>query len=157
MDSEIIPGFKEISTGNRRVRMVMSKAYPNLFKVDGKTIQCEYEGVVRLCRRCNLPGHHANKCSTPQCARCDEWGHLRCKAACKRCGGERTTVRCKVKTYSSAAQRFSPLQAPDSAEGNAREQSALNQADTHKQGKRFSDSTKCSQGAGEGRGRVGLS
>lgn len=135
MESEIVPGFKEVSTGNRRFRMVMSKAVPNLFKVDGKTVQCEYEGVVRLCRRCNFPGHHASECTTQQCERCDEWGHLRCKAACKRCGGDHAFVRCKVKTYSSVAQRSSSSRAPDSAESNAQVESAPNPADTQEGGK----------------------
>ncbi|KAH7975842.1 hypothetical protein HPB52_006187 [Rhipicephalus sanguineus] len=113
----------------------MSKAVPNLINVDCKTIQCEYERVVRLCRRCNFPGHHVNECETQQCERCDEWGHLRSKAACKRCGGDHAVVRCKVKTYSSVAQRFSSLWVPDSAEGNARRESAPNPEDAHKQGK----------------------
>lgn len=79
MDSETVPGFKEISTGNHRFCMVMSKvkecelrlrrffvflslrcavgvkmskAVPNLIKVDCKTIQCEYERVVCM----QLPG-----------------------------------------------------------------------------------------------------
>ncbi|KAL1475888.1 hypothetical protein MTO96_036960 [Rhipicephalus appendiculatus] len=47
MSVDNAPGNKGISSGNRRVRMLMSRPVPNLFKVDGKTIQCEYEGVVR--------------------------------------------------------------------------------------------------------------
>ncbi|KAL1436938.1 hypothetical protein MTO96_049235 [Rhipicephalus appendiculatus] len=61
-----VPGFKGISSGNRRARMLMSQPVPNLFKVDGRTVQCEYEGVVRLCRRCLLPGHIRKQCETLQ-------------------------------------------------------------------------------------------
>lgn len=123
MDSEIVPGFKEISTGNHRVRMVMNKAVPNLLKVDGRNIQCEYEGVVRLCRRCNLPGHHASECTTPQCERCNEWGHPCWETACKRCGD-------KVKTYSSVAQWSSSSQGerertPTSADATASRSTVL--------------------------------
>ncbi|KAL1426856.1 hypothetical protein MTO96_017933 [Rhipicephalus appendiculatus] len=114
------PGYKGISSGNHHARMLMSQAIPNLFKVDGKTISCEYEGVVRLCRRSLFPGHHAAQCETPVCERCDEYEHLCCKAACKRCGGDHKVLLCKQKTYSLATSQSSAPQATTSATVGAR-------------------------------------
>ncbi|KAL1429148.1 hypothetical protein MTO96_016592 [Rhipicephalus appendiculatus] len=119
MTVDNVPGFKGISSGNRRVRMLMSQPVPNLFKVDGKTIQCEYEGVVRLCRRCLLPEHIRKQCETPQCERCNEFGHLRCKAPCKRCGGDHAVLLCKQK-YSSRAWGASAPQATTSGTASTR-------------------------------------
>ncbi|KAH6938915.1 hypothetical protein HPB50_014840 [Hyalomma asiaticum] len=81
---ESVKDFALVPSGILRVRMEMNCPVPNLLKVDGRFAQCEYEGVVRLCRRCNLAGHHADACTTPRCA---EFGHAECDVACKRCGG----------------------------------------------------------------------
>ncbi|KAH7982057.1 hypothetical protein HPB52_002780 [Rhipicephalus sanguineus] len=66
-----VPGFKSVSTGNRRARMEMREGVPNILDVDGHTIRCEYDGVVRLCRKCRLAGHEKAKCVTPRCERCE--------------------------------------------------------------------------------------
>ncbi|KAH7984177.1 hypothetical protein HPB52_017717 [Rhipicephalus sanguineus] len=42
-----VPGFKSVSTGNRRARMEMREGVPNILDVEGHTIRCEYDGVVQ--------------------------------------------------------------------------------------------------------------
>ncbi|KAL1484186.1 hypothetical protein MTO96_032726 [Rhipicephalus appendiculatus] len=133
MSVDNAPGYKGISSGNWRVRMLMSQPVPNLFKVDGKTIQCEYDGVVRLCRRCLPPGHFRSKCETPQCTRCDEFGHLRCKAPCKRCGGDHSVALSKQK-FSTLAWRSSAPQAVTSAKASAQLDEFPTIADAAKEG-----------------------
>lgn len=54
ISEECVPGFSSVGTGNRRIRMEMLRPVPNLLRVGDRVIQCEYEGVARLCRRCNL-------------------------------------------------------------------------------------------------------
>ncbi|KAH7983086.1 hypothetical protein HPB52_009123 [Rhipicephalus sanguineus] len=98
IDYEHVPDFKSVLTGNRRVRVEMARPIPNL-------LPCEYDGVVRLCRRCFFPGHHAADCKVPQCERCAEFGHARCEVACKRCGDDHALSACKARTYSSVAAR----------------------------------------------------
>ncbi|KAL3170012.1 hypothetical protein MRX96_015083 [Rhipicephalus microplus] len=50
--------------------MEMHKSVPNLHEVRDVIVQFEYEGVARVCRRCYRTGHHAAKCTVPQCVRC---------------------------------------------------------------------------------------
>ncbi|KAH7969253.1 hypothetical protein HPB52_016298 [Rhipicephalus sanguineus] len=102
---EHVPDFKSVLTGNRRVRVEMARPVPNLLPVGSRIVQCEYDGVVRQCRRCFFPGHHAADCKVPQCERCAEFGHARCEAVCKRCGEDHALSACKVRTYSSVAAR----------------------------------------------------
>lgn len=105
ISEECVPGFPAVGTGNRRIRIEMARPVPNLLRVGERVVQCEYEGVVRLCRRCNLAGHHAAACDTPQCARCEQFGHASCDAACVRCGGDHAVSACSVRTYSSVTAR----------------------------------------------------
>ncbi|KAH7940598.1 hypothetical protein HPB49_002360 [Dermacentor silvarum] len=88
--------------------MEMARPVPNLLRVGDRVIQCEYEGVARLCRRCNLEGHHAVACETPKCVRCEQFGHESCDAACVRCGGDHAVSSCPVRTYSSVASGSEP-------------------------------------------------
>ncbi|KAH6920844.1 hypothetical protein HPB50_028172 [Hyalomma asiaticum] len=81
----------------------MARPVPNLLRVEEKVVMCEYEGVVRLCRRCGLPGHHAAECETPKCERCGKFGHQTCSAACTRCGGDHGVFSCRVRTFASVA------------------------------------------------------
>lgn len=108
ISEEHVPGFPSVGTGNRRIRMEMARPVPNLLRVGDRVIQCEYEGVARLCRRCNLEGHHAVACETPKCVRCEQFGHESCDAACVRCGGDRAVSSCPVRTYSSVASGSEP-------------------------------------------------
>ncbi|KAH7959996.1 hypothetical protein HPB49_016062 [Dermacentor silvarum] len=108
ISEECVPGFPSVGTGNRRIRMEMARPVPNLLRVGDRVIQCEYEGVARLCRRCNLEGHHAVACETPKCVRCEQFGHESCDAACVRCGGDHAVSSCPVRTYSSVASGSEP-------------------------------------------------
>ncbi|KAH7979997.1 hypothetical protein HPB49_012477 [Dermacentor silvarum] len=103
ISEECVPGFASIGTGNRRIRMEMARLVPNLLRVGDRVVQCEYEGVAWLCRRCNLEGHHAVACETPKCTRCEQFGHESCDAACVRCGGDHAVSSCPVRTYSPVA------------------------------------------------------
>lgn len=105
ISEECVPGFSSVGTGNRRIRMEMLRPVPNLLRVGDRVIQCEYEGVARLCRRCNLEGHLAVACETPKCVRCEQFGHESCEAMCVRCGGDHAISKCSVRTYSSVASR----------------------------------------------------
>ncbi|KAH7958597.1 hypothetical protein HPB49_003175 [Dermacentor silvarum] len=88
--------------------MEMAWPVPNLLRVGDRVVQCEYKGVARLCRRCNLKGHHAVACETPLRARCEQFGHESCDAACVRCGGDHAVSSCPVRTYSSIASGSEP-------------------------------------------------
>ncbi|KAH7971844.1 hypothetical protein HPB52_003467 [Rhipicephalus sanguineus] len=88
--------------------MEMCEGVPNILDVEGHTIRCEYDGVVRLCRKCRLAGHEKAKCVTP---RCEQWGHPNCSAPCKRCGGDHISRLCKQRLYSEATTRSSAPQA----------------------------------------------
>lgn len=98
---EHVPGFEGVLNGVRVVRLEMATAVPNLIQLRDLIIQCEYEGVVRICRRCHRTGHHAVKCTVPQCVRCGEYGHDQCARKCKHCGGDHDSSACKAR--SSAA------------------------------------------------------
>lgn len=105
-----------IESGNRRARMELRTPVPNITDVDGHVVRCEYDGCVRLCRKCRLPGHERKTCSTPWCARCQQWGHPTCDAPCKRCGGDHPPHLCKQRLYSEATTRTSvPQVAPPTA------------------------------------------
>ncbi|KAH6948407.1 hypothetical protein HPB50_024240 [Hyalomma asiaticum] len=123
-----VKDFALVPSGILRVRMEMNCPVPNLLKVDGRFAQCEYEGVVRLCRRCNLAGHHADACTTPRCARCAEFGHAECDAACKRCGGDHAVSACRARTYSSVTAR--PTMAATEGKGSASAEAASTTTDT---------------------------
>ncbi|KAH7968495.1 hypothetical protein HPB52_009014 [Rhipicephalus sanguineus] len=112
MDYEHVPEFKTVLTGNRRVRVEMARPVPNLLPVGSRIVQCEYDGVVRLCRRCFFPGHHAADCKVPQCERCAEFGHARCEAVCKRCGDDHALSACKV-TSGAAEGQEAPSKGPE--------------------------------------------
>ncbi|KAH7983504.1 hypothetical protein HPB52_012379 [Rhipicephalus sanguineus] len=109
VDYEHVPDFKSVLTGNRRVRIEMARPVPNLFPVGSRIVQCEYDGVVRLCF---FPGHHAADCKVPQCERCAEFGHARCEAVCKRCGEDYALSACKV-TSGAAESQEAPSKGPE--------------------------------------------
>ncbi|KAH7951104.1 hypothetical protein HPB52_004735 [Rhipicephalus sanguineus] len=112
VDYEHVPDFKTVLTGNRRVRLEMARPVPNLLPVGSRIVQCEYDGVVRLCRKCFFPGHHAADCKVPQCERCAEFGHARCEALCKRCGEDHALSACKV-TSGAAEGQEAPSKGPE--------------------------------------------
>ncbi|KAH6926816.1 hypothetical protein HPB50_022472 [Hyalomma asiaticum] len=82
-----------VLSGIRRVRIEMARPVPNLLRVEDKVVMCEYDGVVRLCRRCSLPGHHAAECETPKLRR----AHV--------AGGDHGVFSCRVRTFASVATR----------------------------------------------------
>ncbi|KAH7980630.1 hypothetical protein HPB49_017756 [Dermacentor silvarum] len=142
ISEECVPGFASVGTGNRRILMEMARPVPNLLRVGDRVEQCEYEGVARLCRRCNLEGHHAVACETPKCARCEQFGHENCHAACVRCGGDHAISSCPVRTYSLVASGSEPqpsasepaftsvLGSPTVATENGDSQGSLSEGDT---------------------------
>ncbi|KAH7959279.1 hypothetical protein HPB49_009908 [Dermacentor silvarum] len=142
ISEECVPGFANVGTGNRRVRMEMARPVPNLLRVGNRVVQFEYEGVARLCRRCNLEGHHAVACEAPKCARCEQFSHENCAAACVRCGGDHAVSSCPIRTYSSVTssseqQPPAPVQAvtsvlgrPTAATDNEDSQGSLSGGDT---------------------------
>lgn len=130
-----VPGFKSVSTGNRRARMEMREGVPNILDVDGHTIRCEYDGVVRLCRKCRLAGHEKAKCVTPRCERCELWGHPNCNAPCKRCGGDHIPRLCKQRLYSEAISRSSAPQVQPPSTDSAGVEDAQTTQDSDKEGK----------------------
>lgn len=67
---ESVPGFPSVTTGIRRVKIEMKSPVPNFLEIIDTTVQCEFEGVVRVCRRCGHEGHFGASCDTPQCVRC---------------------------------------------------------------------------------------
>ncbi|KAL3254617.1 hypothetical protein MRX96_054146 [Rhipicephalus microplus] len=93
--------------------MEMHKSVPNLHQVRDVIVLFEYEGVARVCRRCCRTGHHAAKCTVPQCVRCGVFGHDQCAVKCKHCGGDHGPSECKAQTNSSAAP---PVASPSSQE-----------------------------------------
>ncbi|KAL3175783.1 hypothetical protein MRX96_000969 [Rhipicephalus microplus] len=109
ISNDTLTGLR-ITTGNRRARVELCSSVPNITDVDGHVVRCEYDGVVCLCRKCRLPGHERKMCTTPWCARCQQWGHSTCDAPCKRCGGDHPPHLCKQMLYSGAATRTSMLQ-----------------------------------------------
>ncbi|KAH7980457.1 hypothetical protein HPB49_016324 [Dermacentor silvarum] len=142
ISEECVPGFASVGTGNRRIPMEMSRPVPNLLRVGDRVVQCEYEGVARLCRRCNLEGHHAVACETPKCARCGQFGRESCDTACVRCGEDHAVSSCPVRTYSSVASGSeqqpsatepavaSVLGSPTVATENGNSQGSLSEGDT---------------------------
>lgn len=61
-------------------------AVHNFLDIIDTTVQCEYEGVIRVCRRCVAQSHMVANCETAQCERCSAFGHQVCKAMCPKCG-----------------------------------------------------------------------
>ncbi|KAL3234203.1 hypothetical protein MRX96_022640 [Rhipicephalus microplus] len=100
-ESAYLPG---VWSGILVVKMEMHKSVPNLHQVRDVIAQFEYEGVAWVCRRCCRTGHHAAKCTVPQCVRCGVFGHDQCAVKCKHCGGDHGPSECKARTNSSAAQ-----------------------------------------------------
>ncbi|KAH8033283.1 hypothetical protein HPB51_008766 [Rhipicephalus microplus] len=99
-----------ITTGNQRARMELRSPVPNITDVDGHVVRFEYDGVVSLCRKCRLPGHERKTCTTPWCARWQQWGHPTCDVPSKRCGGDHPPHLCKQRLYSEATTRSSAPQ-----------------------------------------------
>lgn len=67
---ESVPGFPTVTTGIRRVKIEMKEPVPNFIDVIDTTIQLEYEGVTRVCRRCGARGQMKANWEAPQCERC---------------------------------------------------------------------------------------
>lgn len=98
---ESVPGFPTVTTGIRRVKMEMKSAVPNFLDVIDTTVQLEYEGVLRVCRKCGAQGHMGANCDTAQCSRCGAYGHEVCEAACPKCGQDHPVKDCRKRTFAS--------------------------------------------------------
>lgn len=101
--NERIRNHPGLLSGVKRVKLDMRRPVPNYLTVRGFVIQCEYEGVVRTCRRCGANGHVSTQCRTPKCTRCGEFGHETCDASCPRCGEDHPVHQCRRRTYAVAA------------------------------------------------------
>lgn len=90
-------------TGHLRVTMDMTRPVPNFLRIAQWTVQAEYAGMRRFCRRCGLEGHIAVNCKTERCVRCGVFGHGECSAACPRCGADHAVNQCRRRTFASVA------------------------------------------------------
>lgn len=120
-ESPYLPG---VSTGVLMIKMEMHKSVPNLLEVRDVIVQFEYEGVARVCRRCYKTGHHAAKCTVPQCVRCGAFGHDQCAVKCKHCGGDHGPSQCKARTNSSAAPPVASSSSQEQVSGVAEDREA---------------------------------
>ncbi|KAK8758119.1 hypothetical protein V5799_004248 [Amblyomma americanum] len=102
---EYVPGFDGVPSGTRRVQMEMKSALPNFLQVAEFTVQCEYEGVARVCRRCGSRDHVRAACDVPLCACCGVFGHATCELPCPQCGGDHAVAKCETRTFASIAKR----------------------------------------------------
>lgn len=96
---------KEIDTwetGVIHLKMEIQKEIPNFVQYKNKVLQCEYQGVRRVCRKCCLEGHLSSQCKTPKCKRCGAFGHELCDRPCSRCGQDHPLSQCKKKTFAAA-------------------------------------------------------
>ncbi|KAL1422141.1 hypothetical protein MTO96_022404 [Rhipicephalus appendiculatus] len=96
--------------------MEMTRPLPNLLWIAGLLVQFEYDGVVRQCRKCFLPGHHALTARLPSASVvvCLVTPHAKKNANAAR--GDHATLDCKSRSYSSVARTASsPSQEGSSA------------------------------------------
>ncbi|KAK8767918.1 hypothetical protein V5799_030892 [Amblyomma americanum] len=98
---ESAPGFPTVTTGVRRINMEMKTAVPYFLDIIDTTVQLEYEGVLRGCRRCGAQGHMGTNCETAQCSRCGAYGHELCEAPYPKCGQDHAIKECRKRTFSS--------------------------------------------------------
>lgn len=89
-------------TGVIHLKMEIQKEIPNFVQYNDKVIQCEYQGVKRVCRKCCLEGHLSSQCKTPKCSRCGYFGHESCGRPCPRCSENHPVTQCKKKTFAAA-------------------------------------------------------
>ncbi|KAH7940570.1 hypothetical protein HPB49_002039 [Dermacentor silvarum] len=100
-----VPGFPSVTTGIRRVKIEMKSPVPNFLEIIDTTVQCEFEGVVRVCRRCGQEGHFGASCDTPQCVRCGAYGHDVCNDPCPKCGEDHAVSQCEKRTFAAVASQ----------------------------------------------------
>ncbi|KAH9359748.1 hypothetical protein HPB48_021307 [Haemaphysalis longicornis] len=104
-----VPG---LATGVRYVRLDMVQPVPNFLGVGRYVVQCEYEGVLRVCRRCNGSGHMAADCKALQCSRCglfDAHDIEACERPCPRCGGDHPIAKCSRPSFAQALTSYRPV------------------------------------------------
>lgn len=75
--SSTLKNYPTIRTTSRRILMTMMKKIPNYLKIKGFKIKVLYEGVVKVCKHCNLPDHSVLNCPTVRCFQCKQLGHIR--------------------------------------------------------------------------------
>lgn len=103
-----VPG---LGTGVRIARIEMAEPVPNFLGIGRHVVQCEYEGVLRVCRRCDAGGHMAVECTAVQCSRCRLFGHEgeTCTNACTRCGGDHPFSQCPRKSFVDVVTSYRPV------------------------------------------------
>ncbi|KAH9372484.1 hypothetical protein HPB48_022414 [Haemaphysalis longicornis] len=104
-----VPG---LATGVRYVRLDMAQPVPNFLGIGRYVVQCEYEGVLRVCRRCNGSGHMAADCKALQCSRCglfDAHEVEACERSCLRCGGHHPIAKCSRPSFAQALTSYRPV------------------------------------------------
>lgn len=101
-----------LATGVRCVRLDMAQPVPNFLGVGRHVVQCEYDGVLRVCRRCNASGHMASECKAVQCSRCgmfDAHEEEVCERSCPRCGGDHPIAKCPRRSFAQALTSYRPV------------------------------------------------
>lgn len=131
---ESVTGFPGVWSGVRRMRVDMNRAVPNLVPLGRFTVQCEYEGVVRLCIRCGFPGHLAAACTTPQCRRCAKFGHEQCEEPCTKCSGDHAVSECTVRTFASVTQQSLRPAVQSSNQADRSEEQSVGASQTSSEG-----------------------
>ncbi|KAH9361959.1 hypothetical protein HPB48_003632 [Haemaphysalis longicornis] len=104
-----VPG---LATGVQYVRLDMAQPVPNFLGIGRYVVQCEYEGVLRVCRRCNGSGHMAADCKALQCSRCglfDAHKVEACERSCPRCGGDHPIAKCPRPSFAQALTSNRPV------------------------------------------------
>lgn len=97
---------KQWGSGVFQAFMEMEKRVPNYLKVNAGNrsfvVQCEYQGVTRVCRKCGREGHLNSNCNTPKCTRCGVFGHESCTDPCPRCQADHPVNECRQRTFAAA-------------------------------------------------------
>ncbi|KAH7980390.1 hypothetical protein HPB49_015521 [Dermacentor silvarum] len=83
----------------------MKYPVPNFLDIIDTNVQCKFQVVVRVCRRCGHEGHFGASCDTPQCVRCGAYGHEVCKDPCPKCGEDHAVSKCEKRTFAAVASQ----------------------------------------------------
>ena len=74
---QVFPGFPNIFTGTRLVRMIVKKEIPKDLLISSSYVSVWYKGQPLVCNICNERGHKAAVCPLRgKCRRCRQPGHI---------------------------------------------------------------------------------
>lgn len=85
----------------------MVQPAPNFLGIGRHVVQCEYDSVLRVCRRCNS-SHMAVECKAVQCSRCMMFNDeaKTCDRACPRCGGDHLIDKCMRPSFAQTLTSY---------------------------------------------------